>query len=84
MIEGQIGLLDEITSVPLLMGRRRVAGSPIGGIRETLELLDFCARKGILPETETIRMDEINEAFERMERSDVRYRFDIDMASLTE
>jgi uncharacterized zinc-type alcohol dehydrogenase-like protein len=84
VIVGQIGLLDEVSSVPLLLGRRRVAGSPIGGIRETQELLDFCARKNILPETETIRMDEINEAFERMERSDVRYRFVIDMASLFE
>jgi alcohol dehydrogenase (NADP+) len=82
VIVGQVGPLDEMSSVPLLLGRRRVAGSPIGGIRETQELLDFCARKNILPETETIRMDEINEAFERMERSDVRYRFVIDMASL--
>jgi alcohol dehydrogenase (NADP+) len=84
VIVGQIGPLDEMSSVPLLLGRRRVAGSPIGGIRETQELLDFCARKNILPETETIRMDEINEAFERMERSNVRYRFVVDMASLTE
>jgi uncharacterized zinc-type alcohol dehydrogenase-like protein len=82
VIVGQIGPMDEMSSVPLLLGRRRVAGSPIGGIRETQELLDFCASKGILPETETIRMDQINEAFERMERSDVRYRFVIDIASL--
>jgi alcohol dehydrogenase (NADP+) len=84
VIVGQVGPLDEMSSVPLLLGRRRVAGSPIGGIAQTQELLDFCARKNILPETETIRMDQINEAFERMERSDVRYRFVIDMASLTE
>jgi alcohol dehydrogenase (NADP+) len=83
VIVGQIGPVPEMSTVPLLLGRRRVAGSPIGGIRETQELLDFCARKNILPETETIRMDEINEAFERMERSDVRYRFVIDMASLS-
>jgi len=82
VIVGQIGPMDEVSSVPLLMGRRRVAGSPIGGIAQTQELLDFCARKNILPETETIRIDEINEAFERMERSDVRYRFVTDMASL--
>jgi uncharacterized zinc-type alcohol dehydrogenase-like protein len=82
VIVGQIGPLAEMSSVPLLLGRRRVAGSPIGGIAQTQELLDFCARKGILPETETIRMEQINEAFERMERSDVRYRFVIDMASL--
>jgi alcohol dehydrogenase (NADP+) len=83
VIVGQIGPLDEMSSVPLLLGRRRIAGSPIGGIRETQELLDLCARKNILPECETIHMDQINEAFERMERSDVRYRFVIDMSSLS-
>lgn len=82
VIVGQLGNLDEMSTVPLLLGRRRVAGSPIGGIAETQELLDFCARKNILPECETIRMEEINRAFERMERADVRYRFVIDMASL--
>ncbi|GKQ32284.1 hypothetical protein PSTH1771_21890 [Pseudomonas syringae pv. theae] len=67
----------------MIMGRRRVAGSLIGGIRETQEMLTFCAEKNILPECEMIRMDQINEAFDRMERSDVHYRFVIDMASLT-
>ena len=82
VLVGQIGLLDEPQTFPLVFGRRRVAGSLIGGIAETQEMLDFCAEKNILPETEMIRMDQINEAFERMERSDVRYRFVIDMASL--
>jgi len=82
VIVGQLGLLNETNTVPLVMGRRRIAGSPIGGIRETQEMLDFCASKNILPDCEMIRMDQINEAFERMERSDVRYRFVIDMASL--
>ncbi|MBW4022735.1 MAG: NAD(P)-dependent alcohol dehydrogenase [Proteobacteria bacterium] len=82
VIVGQLGPLDEMSSLPLLMGRRRVAGSPIGGIAETQEMLDFCAKKNILPECEMIRMDGINGAFERMERADVRYRFVIDMASL--
>jgi len=82
VIVGQLGQLDEPSTVPLLLGRRRVAGSPIGGIAETQELLDFCARKNILPECEMIRMDQINDAFKRMERADVRYRFVIDMASL--
>lgn len=82
VLVGQIGPLPEPTTVPLLLGRRRIAGSPIGGIAETQEMLDFCARKGVLPEVEMIRMDEINKAYERMERSDVRYRFVIDMASL--
>lgn len=82
VIVGQLGPVDEVMTVPLLLGRRRVAGSPIGGIAETQELLDFCARKNILPECETIRIDEINHAYTRMERSDVRYRFVIDMESL--
>ncbi|HET6158319.1 MAG TPA: NAD(P)-dependent alcohol dehydrogenase [Dongiaceae bacterium] len=82
VLVGQIGPLAEPSTVPLLLGRRRVAGSPIGGIAETQEMLDFCARKNILPDCEMIRMDQINDAFKRMERSDVRYRFVIDMASL--
>lgn len=84
VLVGQIGPLAESTSVPLVMGRRRIAGSPIGGIRETQEMLDFCARKNILPDCEMIRMEQINDAFERMERADVRYRFVIDMASLAQ
>jgi uncharacterized zinc-type alcohol dehydrogenase-like protein len=82
VIVGQLGPLDETNTMPLLLGRRRIAGSPIGGIAETQEMLDFCAAKNILPDCETIRMDQINDAFDRMERSDVRYRFVIDMASL--
>ena len=83
-IVGQVGPVDEPSTVPLILGRRRIAGSLIGGIPETQELLDFCAEHGVLPECEMIRMDQINDAFERMERSDVRYRFVIDMASLRE
>ncbi|WP_369790169.1 NAD(P)-dependent alcohol dehydrogenase [Rouxiella sp. WC2420] len=79
---GQIGPIDEQPTMPMVFGRRRLAGSLIGGIAETQELLDFCGRKNILPECEVINIDEINEAFERMEKSDVRYRFVIDMASL--
>ncbi|NBW13853.1 MAG: NAD(P)-dependent alcohol dehydrogenase [Caulobacteraceae bacterium] len=82
VLVGQLGPIPNMSSLPLLMGRRRVSGSPIGGIRETQEMLDFCGEKGILPDVEMIRMDEINHAFERMEKSDVRYRFVIDMASL--
>jgi uncharacterized zinc-type alcohol dehydrogenase-like protein len=82
VIVGQIGPLAAPSTVPLLLGRRRIAGSPIGGIKETQEMLDFCAQKNILPDVEMIRMDEINGAFKRMEKSDVRYRFVIDMASL--
>jgi alcohol dehydrogenase (NADP+) len=57
-------------------------GTPVGSLAETQELLDFCAKKNILPECEMIRMDQINEAFERMEQSDVRSRFVIDMRTL--
>src|SRR5882757_1873954 len=66
----------------LLMKRRSLAGSAIGGIRETQEMLDFCADKGITADIEMIRMQQINEAYERLLKSDVKYRFVIDMASL--
>lgn len=79
---GQIGPIEGPNTAPMIFGRRRIAGSLIGGIKETQEMLDFCGRMNILPECEMIKMDEINTAFDRMERSDVRYRFVIDMASL--
>ncbi len=83
VIVGHLGHLAEPFTGPFILARRRMAGSPIGGIAQTQELLDFCARKNILPECEMIHMDGINEAFARMERADVRYRFVIDMASLS-
>lgn len=82
VLVGQVGPLAEPTTVPLILGRRRIAGSLIGGIRETQEMLDFCAKKQILPDCEMISMDQINEAFDRMEHAYVCYRFVIDMASL--
>lgn len=66
----------------LIFRRRRIAGSLIGGLRETQEMLDFCAAHGIVSDIEMIPIQEINEAYERMLRSDVKYRFVIDMASL--
>jgi uncharacterized zinc-type alcohol dehydrogenase-like protein len=83
VIVGHVGMMEAMDTIPLLLGRRRVSGSPIGGIRETQEMLDFCAEKKILPETETVRIDEVSHAFERMEKADVRYRFVIDMGSLS-
>ena len=80
---GQLGVLPDINSLPIILGRRSISGSIIGGIRETQEMLNFCADKDILPDVETIKMSEINEAWERMLKSDVRYRFVIDMASLS-
>jgi len=66
----------------LIFRRRRIAGSLIGGIRETQEMLDFCAAHGITSDIEKISMDYIDAAYDRMLRSDVKYRFVIDMASL--
>ena len=67
---------------PLLMGRRTFAGSGIGGIAETQEMLDFCTQHKIVSDVEIIPIQKINEAYERMPKSDVKYRFSIDMASL--
>jgi uncharacterized zinc-type alcohol dehydrogenase-like protein len=66
----------------LIFKRRRLAGSAIGGIRETQEMLDFCAEHGLAADVEVIRIQQINEAFERLKKGDVKYRFVIDMASL--
>ncbi|WBO63290.1 NAD(P)-dependent alcohol dehydrogenase [Streptomyces camelliae] len=67
---------------PLIMGRRSIAGSAIGGIAETQEMLDFCAEHGFGAEIEVIAASEINEAYERVLASDVRYRFVIDTATI--
>ena len=71
-----------LKAMNLLFGRRRLAGSLIGGIRETQEMLDFCAEHGITSDVEVIPIQSINDAYERMMRSDVKYRFVIDMASI--
>ncbi|MBB4614244.1 putative zinc-type alcohol dehydrogenase-like protein [Novosphingobium taihuense] len=84
VIVGAIDMLPAIHTGSLLMGRKTLAGSIIGGIAETQELLDFCAAKGVLPDCETIAIQDINQAFERMERSDVKYRFVIDMSTLAD
>ncbi len=81
-IVGQVGPMPEFDSSPLLFGRRRIAGSPIGGIAETQEMLNFCAKRNVLPDCEMITIDQVNEAYKRLEKSDVKYRFVIDMASL--
>lgn len=66
----------------LIFGRKRLTGSLIGGIRETLEMLDFCAKKGVLSEVEVIPASRINEAYERTLKGGVRYRFVIDISTL--
>ncbi len=71
-----------VAAFNLIMGRRSLAGSGIGGIPETQEMLDFCGKHGITADIEIISIQKINEAYERMLRSDVKYRFVIDMESL--
>lgn len=80
---GAIGPTGDLNSGPLIFGRRSVAGSLVGGIKETQEMLDFCGKHKITSEIELIRIDEINQAYERMIKSDVKYRFVIDMSSLS-
>ncbi|MBE1506452.1 NAD(P)-dependent alcohol dehydrogenase [Rhizobium viscosum] len=82
VIAGSLVDTPKFSNLPLIMGRRRIAGTPSGGIRQTQEMLDFCGRKNILPECEMIAMGDIAKAFERLERGDVRYRFVIDMATM--
>ena len=83
VLVGYLGGLEPIlNTVPMIMGRKSVAGSLIGGIAETQEMLDFCGKHNIVSDIEIIKMNEINEAYERMLKSDVKYRFVIDMASL--
>ena len=72
----------QLSAFSLIGGRKRLAGSLIGGIAETQEMLDFCAEHGVASDVEVIAMSQINEAYERVVRSDVRYRFVIDIATL--
>jgi uncharacterized zinc-type alcohol dehydrogenase-like protein len=71
-----------VVAASLVFGRKQLSGSAIGGIRETQEMLDFCAEKGITSDIELIRIQQINDAYERLLKGDVKYRFVIDMASL--
>ena len=88
-VDGTYVLLGQLTPVsppleamPLIFGRRAILGSVIGGIPETQEVLDFCAEHNISCDVEMLDIRDIGEAYERMKRGDVRYRFVIDMASL--
>jgi len=83
VLVGFIGKMEEaLFTPPMIMGRKSVAGSVIGGIAETQEMLDFCGKHNIVSDIELIKMQDINEAYERMLKSDVKYRFVIDMQSL--
>jgi uncharacterized zinc-type alcohol dehydrogenase-like protein len=80
-----VGLPDQPAELPargLIGGRRRLSGSSIGGIRETQEMLDYCAEHSIVSDIELIPIAKINEAYVRMLKSDVKYRFVIDLATL--
>ena len=79
---GCLNPLPDLSGMRLILRRRSVAGSVIGGIRQTQEMLDFCAKKKICCDVELIKMQDINKAYERMLKSDVKYRFVIDMKSL--
>ena len=83
VLVGYLGRLESLmNTVPLVIGRKSVAGSAIGGIAETQEMLDFCGEHGITSDVEMINIQDINGAYERMLKSDVKYRFVIDMSSL--
>jgi len=83
VLVGYLGGLEPLlNTAPMVLGRKSVAGSLIGGIAETQEMLDFCGEHGITSDVEVIRMQDINGAYERLLKSDVKYRFVIDMASL--
>ncbi|MNR54173.1 Aldehyde reductase YahK [compost metagenome] len=71
-----------VTSFSLILGRRSFAGSAIGGIKETQEMLDFCAEHNITADIEVIGVNEVNDAYERLLKGNIKYRFVIDMASL--
>jgi alcohol dehydrogenase (NADP+) len=73
---------DSFRAFSLIGGRRSMAGSPIGGLPETQEMLDFCAEHGVVPEIELIGAEDVADAYDRVERSDVRYRFVIDVATI--
>lgn len=80
-----VGAPPEPLSIPafgLIMGRKSFSGSPIGGIKETQEMLDFCGEHNITADVEVINVDQINEAYDRLLTSDIKYRFSIDMSSL--
>ncbi|HEV7164055.1 MAG TPA: NAD(P)-dependent alcohol dehydrogenase [Gammaproteobacteria bacterium] len=83
VIVGQLTpLTNPVSPGALIVGRRAIAGSVIGGIAETQEMLDFCAEKGVNCDVEMVKAEDINKAYDRMLKSDVRYRFVIDIASL--
>ena len=84
VIVGAVEPLDPLHGGGLIMGRKSIAGSLIGGIKETQEMLDFCGEHDVVSDIEMINIQDINEAYDRLQKSDVKYRFVIDMKSLKE
>ncbi|WP_339627673.1 NAD(P)-dependent alcohol dehydrogenase [uncultured Maribacter sp.] len=82
VIVGAVEPLDPLHGGSLIMGRKSIAGSLIGGIKETQEMLDFCGEHNVVSDIEMIDIQNINEAYDRLQKSDVKYRFVIDMKSL--
>jgi uncharacterized zinc-type alcohol dehydrogenase-like protein len=82
VLVGAIEPLEPIHGGGLILKRKRLAGSLIGGIKETQEMLDFCGKHNIVSDVEMIDMHEINEAYKRVKSNDVKYRFVIDMKSI--
>jgi alcohol dehydrogenase (NADP+) len=83
VLVGMIDMMPEVHTA-VFLGRKVLTGSGIGGLAETQEMLDFCAANAILPDIEVIAMQDVEAAYERMEKSDIKYRFVIDMESLRE
>ena len=82
VIVGSVEPLKRVDGIPLIFRRRSLAGSLIGGLRETQEMLDFCGQHGIVCDIERISIKDVNKAYDRTVRNDVKYRFVIDMATL--
>ena len=84
VVVGAVEPLTKVSGIPLIFRRRSMAGSLIGGLPETQEMLDFCGKHNIICDIEMVAMKDVNEAYDRTVKSDVKYRFVIDMASLKE
>ncbi len=82
VLVGAVEPLEALHGGSIIMGRKRIAGSLIGGIKETQEMLDFCGEHNVVSDIELINIQDINKAYDRLQKSDVKYRFVIDMQSL--
>jgi len=82
-VVGAVEPLSQVNAAQLMFGRKKLAGSLIGGIQQTQDMLNFCGEHNIISDVEVIRMNQIQEAFERLVKSDVKYRFVIDMKSIS-